>query len=84
VFEKGRDYSQYSLTALHGRLRNLAKTHNLPVFDILDAYRGYDPNDIKNQDKAWFDPWHPNPKGHRVAGQAIERFLIEKALVPTN
>jgi len=82
VFEKGRDFSTYSLADLHERLDALAAENHLPIIDLLDAYRQYDPDPIRRHTDERFDPWHPNAKGHAVAAEAIERFLLDRRFLP--
>ena len=82
VFEEGRDFANYSLTNLHEQLRALADDNQLPAIDLLDAYRPHHSDDLRQQLKVRFDPWHPNEKGHAIAADAIAQFLLDRRLFP--
>lgn len=83
VFQKGRDFRQYSLVNLHQRLRTLAAQNMIPALDILDTYLGHDPEEIKQSSPNWYDPWHPNAKGHALIAYALESFLRIGGYIPT-
>ena len=73
IFER-RGYESYSLSKLHKNLSDEASNNNLIVLDVLDKYKDYDPNELKQNPKGLYDPWHPNAKGHEV----IAEYLYEK------
>ena len=84
VFEEGRGYDAYTLARLHAELRRLAEAAGLPVLDLLETYRGHDPESLKQHAPDVYDPWHPNARGHALAARAIERFLVREGLVPSS
>lgn len=59
-----------------GRLRQFAAGHDVPVVDLLPVFRaaGDEPLFFRNKAVS-FDPVHPSPRGHRVAGEAIHETL---------
>ncbi|HMB69441.1 MAG TPA: SGNH/GDSL hydrolase family protein, partial [bacterium] len=48
------------------------------VFDLRNVYHGYDPKAL--QVAPW--DWHPNPVGHRVIAERLERRLKERGVLP--
>ena len=74
VFQKGKNFSEYTLLELHRKLRELSFQAGLIPVDLFDAYRDYEPDQIKQHSKDWYDTWHPNAKGHQIIGD----YLVEK------
>ena len=74
--EKNLDFEQYSLRELHSWLRATAEAQGIRVVDLLDAYRGEDVASLQQQTEGWFDPWHPNARGNRIAAEALERAIL--------
>jgi lysophospholipase L1-like esterase len=82
VFEKGGRFDAYSLAAIHVDLAGMAQGAGLLVVDLLDAYRGRDPASLKLPDPpGWYDPWHPNAEGHRLAAELLASRLRAAGLV---
>ena len=78
IFEK-HGFEKYSLAGVHKNLANEAFKNNLMVFDLLDEYKKYNSEEIKIDVKGWFDPWHPNAKGHEITAECLyERVLTYK------
>jgi len=75
VFEKDRNFENYSLTALHDKLRETAVKAGLTALDLLDAYKLYRPEDLKVHNAGNYDPWHPNAKGHLIIAESIYNKL---------
>ncbi len=72
IFEAERDYDEYSFLALHAVLAARAAESGLVVVDLLDAYRSHDPDVLRQEgEPGWFDPWHPNARGHALAAEAL-------------
>jgi lysophospholipase L1-like esterase len=71
VFEKDRDFGHYSLTAVHSKLREAALKAGLIPLDLLDAYKPYQPDELRVHNGEQYDPWHPNAKGHLIAAESI-------------
>jgi lysophospholipase L1-like esterase len=67
---------QYPLTDVHARIRDLAAELGVPFLDLLATFEG------REWESVCISPVneHPNPEGHRIAAQAIARFLREKVL----
>jgi lysophospholipase L1-like esterase len=81
VFEKGARFADYSLAGIHADLAAMAQGAGLQVVDLLDAYRGYDAEALKQPDPPdWHDPWHPNALGHRLAAELLAARLREAGL----
>jgi len=75
IFEKGKTYAEYSLTPIHTMLQTMATSAGLIVWDVYDAFRAYDPQELRVvSNTRWYDPWHPNSKGHTI----IAEYLYEK------
>jgi len=77
VFERG-GYGSYSLIDLHDNLAKVASDNNLKVYDLLEEYSKHDVNDIKmHNNKEWYDPWHPNARGHEIIADYLYNKLLE-------
>src|SRR5262249_45601230 len=77
VFERDRGFADSKLAPVHAELAREARAAGLTVVDLLMAYAPYQPDELRRTDQAWFDPWHPNARGHAVAAEAIARALLE-------
>lgn len=77
IIQKDKSYQEYSLTALHLKLGNLATNAGLIVLDILDAYKPFHSDDITQFVEGGYDPWHPNVMGHRIVAEAIYKKMNE-------
>ena len=66
---------------MHDNLAKVASDNNLKVYDLLEEYSKYDVNDIKRHNKEWYDPWHPNAKGHRIIADYLYNKLLEDFLI---
>lgn len=75
VFEENRTFDDYSLRDVHARLGEAARTNGFDVVDLLDAFGSYAPAELKLNNPNYFDPWHLNVRGHRVAASAIEPHI---------
>jgi lysophospholipase L1-like esterase len=80
VFEKGESFREYTLTALHTRLSEISSKAGLIPVDLLDAYRQYNPNEIKQHNKNGFNVWHPNAKGHEIIADHLFKKLKSDGL----
>ncbi len=58
-------------------LSSFCEVHNIPCFDLFLDYK-------KNNQRIQWDAEgiHPDINGHRIAGEAIFRYLVEKKLIP--
>ena len=77
VFQKNRSFSDYTLTSIHIKLANLSSEVGLIPLDLLDAFKPYGPDELKQHRKDWYDPWHPNAKGHMVMADYIYKRIEE-------
>lgn len=76
VFEKDREFESYSLRDVNAQVTRAATRAGLPVIDLLRAYSNHPRDELRQAHRTdWFDPWHPNAKGHRVAATEIARAL---------
>ena len=71
VFEAERGFRESSFAKLHARLADEAREAGLDVLDLLDVYGDESVDALRQPSEGWFDPWHPNPYGHALAGEAI-------------
>ena len=74
IFEQGKTYAEYSLLPVHAMLQTMATAAGLLVWDVYDAFRVYDPQELQVVSEHGHDPWHPNIKGHAI----IAEYLYEK------
>jgi lysophospholipase L1-like esterase len=67
---------QYPLLDAHAKIRDLATRLQVPFLDLLDAFEGREWKSVcvspVNE--------HPNARGHKIAAEAIARFLQEDVL----
>ncbi len=75
IFEKDAGFDQYSLRDVHARLAERARANGFDVVDLLDTFRAYSPAGLKIESTTYYDPWHMNAHGHRVAADAIEPHI---------
>ena len=76
------DMFQLEPRASHGvqeRLRALGEERGFPVIDLLPAFLAAK---SAAEEPLFFDPWHPTPRGHRLAADALYRDLACERLVP--
>ena len=80
IFEKG-GYETYTIADLHKKLSDEASKNNLIVYDILEEYRRYDVDTIKQHPVDWNDPWHPNAKGHKIIADYLYKKMVLLGIV---
>jgi lysophospholipase L1-like esterase len=72
AFEQGGRFETYSLAGIHADLAEMARGAGLRPVDLVEAYRGRDPESVKQPDPpGWHDAWHPNVEGHRLAAELL-------------
>ncbi|MCI0451182.1 MAG: hypothetical protein L0Z51_02185 [Candidatus Latescibacteria bacterium] len=71
IFEKDTTFEQYSMRDVHARLSEQARANGFDVVDLLDTFRNYSSAGLKVESETYYDPWHLNERGHRVAATAI-------------
>jgi len=75
VFQK-EGWERYSLTDVHQRLSEAAKSSGLEVTDLLDDFRRYPVDELRtDESRIWYDPWHPNRKGHKVIARSLFSYV---------
>ncbi len=67
----------YPLKAMHDKMARHAAAMNVPFLDLLDAFRDRDATALRIS----ATDEHPNPAGHRIAADAIARF-VEREVLP--
>lgn len=69
----------YPFAEIHRIVASAAGKLSIPVLDLLAAFQGFDGPEL------WVHPTnqHPNERAHRIAGEALARFLTERGL-PTS
>ena len=81
VFEREPANGDPGFAPLHAELAREARAAGLAVVDLRDAYARYAPGELQQTSRDWFDPWHPNARGHAVAAEAIEAELRGSGLL---
>lgn len=79
IFPELRELDEdYPFARIHALVRRTCGELGIPVLDLLDVYRGLDARSL------WVHPidHHPNEIAHRMAAEAIGRFLVERSLLP--
>ena len=68
----------HPFSPLHELVRHYCEEEEIPVLDLLTAFRGQPYLDL------WVHPsdQHPNEKGHAIAAEAMANFLVAQGLVP--
>jgi lysophospholipase L1-like esterase len=84
IFQAGGRFEVYSLSAVDADLATMAQEAGLTVVDLRDAYLGRDPETLKLPNPpGWYDPWHPNDEGHRLAAEFLATHLRAARLPPS-
>jgi hypothetical protein len=82
IFEQGKTYAEYSLLPVHTMLQTMATSAGLIVWDVYDAFRAYDPQELQVvSNEHGHDPWHPNVKGHAIIAEYLYEKLTQELLV---
>ena len=79
LYSWGLDES-YPFRAIHGRLRKAAQETGLRHLDLFPAHGGYEP--VRVEALPGIDA-HPNEIGHRIAAEALWKFLVTERLLPS-
>lgn len=62
------------------RLAAFGAAHGVPVVDLLPAFRRADAEALYLRNRSiTHDPVHPNPRGHRIAGEEVYRVVAANA-----
>jgi lysophospholipase L1-like esterase len=77
LFEENGTFENYWMMSVHTRLASAASGVGLPVIDILNAYKAYDPQELTIPTLHAYDSLHPNEKGHRVAADYLFGVIRE-------
>lgn len=75
IFEKHRSFENSELASLYERLKNTALQEGMFPVDLLEAYKPYKMDDLRQIQTNWYDPWHPNSKGHQVIANYLTNAL---------
>lgn len=81
IFPIFHDFETYGWTDLHHQVAQAAQERGFHVIDLLDAYRGLDAGTLLVVEG---DHIHPNPRGHQIAADAIERYIRANLLGRTS
>jgi lysophospholipase L1-like esterase len=81
VLEREPARGDAAFAALHEELAREARAAGLAVVDLREAYARHAPGELQQTAVDWFDPWHPNARGHAVAAEAIEAELRRAGLL---
>lgn len=68
----------YPFAGIHETVASSARALGIPVLDLLPEFEGHDGPEL------WVHPTdqHPNEIAHAIVGNALYRFLSDRALVP--
>jgi len=69
------DLDHHPLQDVHDGTAALAAKRGVPYLDLLDVFRGREPEQVRLANDA-----HPNPEGHRIAAEAVAEWLVERVL----
>jgi hypothetical protein len=62
-------------------LHTMATAAGLIVWDVYDAFRQYDPQELQVVSNVQgYDPWHPNIKGHTIIAEYLYEKLTQELL----
>lgn len=78
IFDSPMDDS-YSYRDLHDKMREVGRSLEIPVLDLLEAYRGIDVYRLAVEP---FADAHPNELAHRIAADTILDYLVRGRLIP--
>ena len=79
IFPLFQDFGHYPWRDVHAQVAAAARSHGLPVVDLLSAFQGANARRLRFLGS---DVIHPNPRGIRAASSALARDLIKTGLVP--
>ena len=68
---------EYPFKPVNEMILNYCKNHNIPVQDLIPAFRGYSYADLWVHES----DQHPNEKGHRIAAEAMAEFILKENLL---
>ncbi len=78
IFDSPMDDS-YSHRALHDKMREVGQSLEVPVLDLLEAYRDVD---VYRLAVVPYTDAHPNELAHRIAADTILDYLVRGRLIP--
>jgi len=63
----------YPFASIHAKIKTYTESLGIPTLDFQPAFEGYHGSEL------WVHPCnqHPNEVGHRIAGEALYRFILE-------
>jgi lysophospholipase L1-like esterase len=69
----------YPFADIHAKVVAFGQSQGIPTLDLLPAFQGHDGPEL------WVHPanQHPDAEAHRIAGDALYRYLLDNRLVPT-
>lgn len=62
------------------RLVEFAAARDVPAADLLPAFRAGQGTLFLRNRAITYDPVHPSPQGHRLAGEAVQKFVLASGL----
>ena len=68
--------------APQARLANFARSHDVPLLDLLPVFRAHLRNLGGTVKDLFFDSAHATPTGHAIAAEHVYTFLLENGLLP--
>lgn len=75
IFEKHRTFQNSKLVPLYVRLKTMASQEGMLPVDLVEAYKAYTMDELRQIKSHGYDPWHPNSKGHQVIAEHLTNVL---------
>ncbi|MDP8230013.1 MAG: SGNH/GDSL hydrolase family protein [Candidatus Gorgyraea atricola] len=69
-------FSEYPIVSLHRKLYSVATEEGLIALDILDCFKAFSIEELRNHALSYFDILHPNEKGHKVVADYLYRRIV--------
>lgn len=82
VFPIFYDLNHYQWSYAHEGVRKEAGKNDFYFLDLYDTFKDFNPKDVKSP--AEYDFLHLNPKGHLIATESIQKFILENNLTRIN
>lgn len=78
VFPRLGSLQNYAFQGEHDKLKSIAQAENFLFLDLLSAFQECE---RQSGPALQIDEYHPSVRGHRCAGEAMARFLVENDLI---
>lgn len=79
IFPLLLDFNDYPMGKYHQMVADTLKKDDVIYTDLLDSFKPYDFMSVRVAES---DSTHPNALGHKIAADALEKFIRQEELIP--